>query len=97
MRVTLVDLSMIEAIRMIAGQLRLNYVVDPEVTAEQAHAPKVTVDWKSVTLRQALTALLESRKLELVPNPETGVARIRKQAAPAGSTPPLESGRVTPP
>ena len=40
----------------------------------------VTVRWENLTARQALTALLESRNLQLVETPQTGVARIVRQA-----------------
>ncbi len=79
MRVQFTDVPLTEAIKHLAGQLRLNYVIDDDVLSEQRSAPLVTVDWKDLTVRQALTALLESKNLELIPNAATGVARIAMQ------------------
>ena len=80
-RIQVADMPFTEVVKHLAAQMRVNYEVDSSVLAEQEHAPLVTVDWENLTARQALTALLESRNLELIPNAQTGVARIGRKTA----------------
>lgn len=85
MGIPFTDVPLVEAVKHLAGQLRLDCVVGPDILAEREHAPSVTVNWENLTVRQAWMALLESRNLERIPNPQTGVARIARKAAATGT------------
>jgi len=81
------DVPLLSAIETFARQMQLNYVIDPALTAELESAPAVTIRWEKLTARQALTAILDSRDLQLVENQQTGVARIVKKATEIGPPP----------
>ena len=73
-----VDVTLVDAVESLARQMQLNYVIDPNLLAELQVAPTLSIRWENLTARQALTAILESRALQLQENPQTGVARIVK-------------------
>lgn len=83
-----------DAIRNLARQAGLNYILDPRVPGSTFgpgrinRAPAVTASWTNFTAGAALEALLREHKLMLVKNPNTTVTRIipadsRVNAAPA--------------
>ena len=90
------DVPLTDAIKNLARQAGLNYMLDPKVTFGQvdpAHPgvtvqPNVTIRWENVTAEQALAALLNNYNLQLVEDPKSKIARVtvRDPAAP----PPLE-------
>lgn len=82
------------AIEALARQASINYVLDPKIgygqpgpNGQPNPEPVVSVRWEHVTARQALTALLDNYGLELVENPDTGIARITTK--PPNALPPL--------
>ena len=81
------DVPLLGAIENFARQMQVNYVVDPKLEAELATAPTLSIRWEKLTARQTLTAILDSRDLQLVENPQTGVARIVKKTADASPHP----------
>ncbi|MEI6074457.1 MAG: protein kinase [Verrucomicrobiota bacterium] len=79
------DVPLLTAIESFTRQMQLNYVIEPKLEAELATRPTVFIRWEKLTARQALTALLDSRDLQLIENSQTGVARIVKKTAAAST------------
>lgn len=90
-KVAIEDQPLTDAIRILARQAGLNYLVDPNVAfgvpgpdGKTAPQPNVTIRWEKVTAQQALEALLNNYSLQLVEDPKTRIARItaKDPAAP---------------
>jgi hypothetical protein len=81
-RIELNNVPLADAIRNLARQLSLNFVLDPHVPGSDfgpgrlAPKPSVTARWTNVTAQTALSALLKEHKLTMVANPATTVIRI---------------------
>jgi type II secretory pathway component GspD/PulD (secretin) len=90
--ITMDDVPLTDAIKNLARQAGLNYILDPKVTFGQVGPdgktplpqPSVSIRWENVTAEQALTALLGTYNLQLVEDPKSKIARItiRDPAAP---------------
>ncbi|MCX6928602.1 MAG: hypothetical protein NT154_36135 [Verrucomicrobia bacterium] len=72
-----------DAIKNLARQASLNYILDPRVSdpwvgadGKSAREPSVTGRWENVTAEQALGRLLKEHGLTIVANPATSIARI---------------------
>lgn len=85
------DVPLTDAIKNLARQAGLNYMLDPKVAFGQigpdgkpVPQPTVSIRWENVTAEQALTALLNNYNLQLVEDPKSRIARItvRDPAAP---------------
>lgn len=85
------DLPLTDAIRNLARQAGLNYLMDPKVAygvpgadGKVTPMPSVSIRWENVTAHQALEALLNNYSLQLVEDPKTRIARItvKDPAAP---------------
>jgi len=85
------DVPLTDAIKNLARQAGLNYMLDPKVSFGQPDAsgkivgqPTVSIRWENITAEQALMALLNNYNLELVDAPRTHIARIttKDPAAP---------------
>jgi type II secretory pathway component GspD/PulD (secretin) len=85
------DVPLTDAIRNLARQANLNYMLDPKIGFGQVGAdgkvgaqPSVTIRWENITAEQALTALLGNYSLQLVEDPKSKIARItmKDPAAP---------------
>jgi type II secretory pathway component GspD/PulD (secretin) len=85
------DVPLTDAIKNLARQAGLNYMLDPKVSFGQPDAqghvtpqPTISIRWENVTAEQALTALLTTYNLQLVEDPKSKIARItvRDPAAP---------------
>ena len=85
------EVPLTDAIKNLARQAELNYMLDPRISYGQAGAdgkiapqPMVSIRWENITAAQALTALLNNYNLQLIPEPKSGIARItmRDPAAP---------------
>lgn len=85
------DIQLTDAIRNLARQAGLNYMLDPKVTYGQpgpdgkvAVQPLVSLRWEKVTAQQALSALLVNYNFQLNEDPKTHIARItvKDPAAP---------------
>ncbi|MCS7089256.1 MAG: secretin N-terminal domain-containing protein [Verrucomicrobiota bacterium] len=85
------DLPLTDAIRNLARQAGINYLMDPKVgfgapgpDGRVVPVPNVSLRWENVTAQQALEALLNNYDLQLVQDPKTGIARItvKDPAAP---------------
>jgi hypothetical protein len=80
--IRMVDVPLADAIKILARQSNLNYILDPDVPGSDfgpgRSAPKllVTANWTNVTAQAALTALLKDHSLMMVTNPATTVTRI---------------------
>lgn len=90
------DVPLTDAIKNLARQAGLNYILDPKVSFGQvgpdgrsAPQPTVSIRWENVTATQALHALLGTYNLQLVEDPNSKIARVtvKDPAAP----PPLET------
>lgn len=68
------NVPLLDAIRNLARHMGGNYIIDPRVGGPSA--PAVSLRAGNVSAREALGALLAERKLVLVTNPVTTVARI---------------------
>jgi type II secretory pathway component GspD/PulD (secretin) len=85
------DVPLTDAIKNLARQAGLNYMLDPKVAFGQigpdgkpVPQPTVSIRWENVTAEQALTALLNNYNLQLSEDPKSRIARItvRDPAAP---------------
>jgi type II secretory pathway component GspD/PulD (secretin) len=85
------DVPLTDAIKNLARQAGLNYMLDPKVSFGQvgpdgrpAPQPNVSIRWENVTAQQALSALLNNYSLQLVEDPKSKIARImvKDPAAP---------------
>ncbi len=85
------DVPLTDAIKNLARQAGLNYILDPKVSFGQVGPdgrvipqPSVSIRWENVTAAQALTALLGTYNLQLVEDPKSKIARVtvKDPAAP---------------
>ena len=85
------DVPLTDAIKNLARQAALNYILDPKVSFGQVGPdgrptpqPTVSIRWENVTAAQALTALLGTYNLQLVEDPKSKIARVavKDPAAP---------------
>ncbi len=85
------DVPLTDAIKNLARQAGLNYMLDPKVAFGQVGPdgkpipqPTVSIRWENVTAEQALTALLGNYNLQLVEDTKSKIARItvKDPAAP---------------
>ena len=90
------DVPLIDAVRNLARQAGINYMLDPKIGFGQAGPdgkttaqPSVSIRWENITAEQALTAMLNNYALQLVEDPKSKIARIttKDPAAP----PPLST------
>jgi len=95
--IRMVDVPLADAIKTLARQSNLNYILDPHVPGSDFGpgrlAPKllVTASWTNVTAQAALSTLLKEHSLTMVTNPATTVTRI----APANlSVKPVPASQV---
>src|SRR5437868_4810438 len=85
------DAALPDAIKNLARQAGLNYMLDPKVAFGQVGAdgkpvpqPTVSIRWENVTAEQALNSLLNNYNLQLIEDPKSKIARvtIKDPAAP---------------
>lgn len=85
------DVPLTDAIKNLARQANLNYILDPKINFGQPGTdgkvvpqPNISIRWENLSAEQALFALLNNYNLVLVDDPKTGIARItvRDPAAP---------------
>ena len=85
------DVPLTDAIKNLARQASLNYMLDPKISFGQmgpdgkpAPQPSVSIRWENITAAQALNALLNNYSLQLVEDPKNKIARVTTQdpAAP---------------
>jgi type IV pilus assembly protein PilQ len=85
------DVPLTDAIRNLARQANLNYMLDPSLTFGKAGTdgrpvpqPTISIRWENITAQQALGALLNNYNLQISEDPKTKIARItvRDPAAP---------------
>jgi len=85
------DVPLTDAIKNLARQAGLNYMLDPKLSFAQAGPdgktmgqPMVSIRWENITAEQALSALLNNYNLQLVTDQKTKIARVtvRDPAAP---------------
>ncbi len=80
--IRMVDVPLAGAIKTLARQSNLNYILDPHVPGSDfgpgrlAPKPTVTANWTNVTAQAALSALLKEHSLTMVSNTATTVTRI---------------------
>jgi type II secretory pathway component GspD/PulD (secretin) len=85
------DVPLTDAIRNLARQANLNYMLDPSLsfgkTGPDGRAvpqPTISIRWENITAQQALGALLNNYNLQITDDPKNQIARItvRDPAAP---------------
>ena len=84
------EVPLTDAIKNLARQAGLNYILDPKVTFGPVGAdgkttvPNISIRWENVTAEQALNTLLTTYSHQLIEDPKTKIARItvRDPAAP---------------
>jgi type II secretory pathway component GspD/PulD (secretin) len=85
------DVPLTDAIKNLARQAGLNYMLDPKISFGQpgpngapTPQPSVSIRWENITAEQALNALLANYSLQLVDDPKTHIARVttKDPAAP---------------
>jgi type II secretory pathway component GspD/PulD (secretin) len=77
------DVPLTDAIRNLARQAGINYMIDPKVGFGQVAPdgkpgaqPNVSIRWENITAEQALAALLNNYTLEMVEDPKSKIARV---------------------
>ena len=87
------DVPLTDAIRNLARQAGLNYLLDPSIgfgqigaDGKQTPQPSVSIRWENITAEQALNALLNNYTLQLVEDPKSKIARITRRD-PAAAEP----------
>src|SRR5690242_1805025 len=77
------DVPLTDAIKNLARQAGLNYMLDPKISFGQpgpngqpTPQPSVSIRWENVTAEQALNALLNNYSLQLVEDPKTRIYRV---------------------
>ncbi|HEY2081411.1 MAG TPA: secretin N-terminal domain-containing protein [Verrucomicrobiae bacterium] len=76
------EVPLTDAIKNLARQAGLNYILDPKVTFGppgpdgKTVVPNISIRWENVTAEQALTTLLTTYGLQLVEDPKTHIARV---------------------
>jgi len=85
------EVPLMDAIRNLARQAEINYMVDPRVPYGQPGAdgkevpqPILSIRWENVTAEQALYAVLNNYNLQLVEDPKAKISRVtvKDPAAP---------------
>ena len=85
------DVPLTDAIRNLARQAGLNYMLDPKIGYGQlgpdgkpAAQPNVSIRWENITAEQALNALLNNYTLQMAEDPKSKIARVtvKDPAAP---------------
>ena len=85
------DVPLTDAIKNLARQAGLNYVLDPRIEFGQlapdgkpVAQPMVSIRWENVTVEQALNALLANYNLQLIEDTKSKIARVtvKDPAAP---------------
>jgi type II secretory pathway component GspD/PulD (secretin) len=85
------DVPLTDAIKNLARQAGLNYMLDPKIGFGQVGPdgkvvpqPSVSIRWENITAEQALNALLNNYSLQLVEDVKTKIARVtvKDPAAP---------------
>ncbi len=85
------DVPLTDAIKNLARQAGLNYMLDPKIGFGQAGSdgkptaqPTVSIRWENVSAEQALNALLGNHALQMVEDPKSKIARVtvKDPAAP---------------
>jgi type II secretory pathway component GspD/PulD (secretin) len=85
------DVPLTDAIKNLARQAGLNYILDPKVSfgsigpdGKAVPQPNVSIRWENVSAAQALNALLGTYNLQLVEDPKSKIARVtvKDPAAP---------------
>ena len=85
------DVPLTDAIKNLARQAGLNYMLDPKVAFGQVGPdgkpipqPTISIRWENVTAEQALTALLANYNLQLSEDPKSKIAsiKVKDPAAP---------------
>lgn len=96
-RIELSNVPLIDAIKNLARQSGINYIVDPHLAGSEfgpgrlVRSPAITVRWTNMTSQAALSMLLEAHQLVMVTNPATTITRI----APANlRVKPVEANQV---
>lgn len=91
------DVPLIDAIRNLARQAGLNFIIDPRVAGSpvgpgsKVQSPSVKIRWENRSAEDALESLLKEHKLIAVTNSATTVARIAPESA---SIKPIAAERV---
>jgi hypothetical protein len=82
------DIPITAAIENLARQAGIKYVLDPKIGYGQPDQngqikpePRLSLRWANVTPREALLALLDNYELQLVENPQTGVALVTEKTS----------------
>src|ERR1035441_7735797 len=77
------DVPLTDAIRNLARQAEINYMLDPKIGFGQIGAdgkatpqPSVSIRWEKITAEQALNALLNNYTLQLIEDPKSKIDRI---------------------
>ena len=77
------EVPLTDAIKNLARQANLNYMLDPKITFGQPGAdgkiapqPSISIRWENVTAEQALSALLNNYNLQLSTDSKTKISRI---------------------
>jgi type II secretory pathway component HofQ len=77
------DVPLTDAIRNLARQAGLNYMLDPKIPYGQmgqdgkvTPQPSVSIRWENISAEQALNSLLNNYSLQLVEDPKNKIARV---------------------
>jgi hypothetical protein len=71
------DVPLTCAIRTLAREAGLKYLIDPRVGfIEGGPQPSVSARWENLTAHEVLVAMLGNYNLQLIENPQTGIAHV---------------------
>jgi hypothetical protein len=101
--VKLEDVPLWHAIRNLARQAGINYIIDPELLRRDGdfRAPIVVNGrWEDITAKEVLDQVLKRYNLFLIENPETSIARVSRvrptNSYPAGQLRPASTNEIVP-
>ena len=99
--VKLEAVPLLDAIKNLARQAQINYIVDPQILSSSSlNMSNITMTLTDVTAEQALDVILKNHNLKRITNPATSITRITmldKAAKPApGADFPADTGGVIP-
>src|SRR6266404_1682728 len=86
------DVPLDDAIRNLAKVAGINYILDPRIAGSR---PKVSGRWENTTAEQMLGKMLQEKKLKIVENPATSVARIASSNQVVQPVPASQVGNET--
>jgi hypothetical protein len=81
--ISMKEVPLWDAVRNLARQAKINYILDPRLPAYSIRQPTITARLTNLTAVDALNRVLSIHNLTMVSNPVTSIARISPSGRPA--------------